>query len=221
MVIKAVGGGMPIRPDLEDRIDAWIHALALVLSVLGLLFLLENAPRGPDILSVASPGVYGTALVLLFSASLLNLLSRGHRLGPVFRALDHCAIFLLIAGTYSPVTLLALPQADGWNLFATVWTLALAGIVLRIFWARGFARVSLGLYLGTGWIGGLWAGDLASAADTGAAVWLLAGGLAYTTGVYFFAAPRIPFANAIWHLFVAAGSACHFFAIAVYVLPVA
>jgi len=202
---------------LEDVADEAIHGCALVLSLLALLFLSENSPRQVGVFESASPALFGATMLLVFAASSMNRRSQGHRTGPVFQAIDHCAIFLLIAGTYTPVSLLAFGAGAGWDLFATVWTMAMAGIALRVFWARGFSRVALALYLGTGWIGALWASEFGVWMGTFGG-WLLAGGVAYTLGVVFFAS-RLPFGNAIWHLFVVVGSACHFCAVAFYILP--
>jgi hemolysin III len=176
---------------------------------------------GPDqlpVLHVVSCAIYGVTLVVLYASSTLyhGLPAGGGK--RVFGILDHAAIFLLIAGTYTPFLLVTLSGALGWSLFAVIWGLAVGGVVLEAV-SRGRARrIQLVLYLLMGWgiVGA--AQPLLQQLALGGLALLLAGGLAYTLGVTFYVWRR-PFFHAVWHLFVLAGSICHFFAVFLYVMP--
>ena len=212
----------PVRRALptDEAVNALTHLVALVLSVAGFagLGVLLSIDRG-EADTVAAVGLFGGALILVYlSSTLYHGVSRPAA-KRFLKVVDHCAIFLLIAGTYTPVALLALPGPVGWSLLAVVWTIALAGIVLRLCNAGLFARVSTPLYLAAGWAGLFWAGPVSERVGAGAAGLLLAGGLAYTIGVVFFCWRGRRYNHAVWHLFVMAGSVCHFDAIAIYLLP--
>ena len=137
----------------------------------------------------------------------------------VFKILDHAAIYLLIAGTYTPILLVSLRDAWGWSLFGVMWGLAVAGIVFKFFFIGRFEKLSLVIYLLMGWMGVIAAGQIIDALPFGGLLWLLAGGISYTTGVIFYRWEKLKYSHAIWHLFVLGGSICHFFAIFLYVLP--
>ena len=134
--------------------------------------------------------------------------------------MDHSSIFLLIAGTYTPFCLITLHGTLGWTLFGIVWSLALIGIVLKIFFVNDFEMLSTIIYLGMGWLAITVVFQLLHALPWAGCLWLLAGGLAYTFGVIFFVLERIPFFHTVWHVFVLVGSLCHFFAILFYVMPI-
>jgi hemolysin III len=139
--------------------------------------------------------------------------SRVPRAKHVMRLVDHGAIFLLIAGTYTPFTLGVLRGGWGWSLLGTIWTLALAGVVLKATGGVRFRKLSIGLYLGMGWLVIVAIKPLAAAMPVEGLVWLVAGGLAYTAGVAFYALDRVPYCHFVWHLFVLTGTVCHFFAV--------
>jgi hemolysin III len=169
-------------------------------------------------LHVVTCAVYGITLILLYLASTLYHALTNGTAKRVFRILDHASIYLLIAGTYTPFTLLALRGAWGWTLFGLVWGLAVAGIVFKCFLTGRLHALSTAVYLLMGWIAVIAIRPLMAALSTPALLWLLAGGLAYTFGVVFFASSR-KYAHALWHLFVLAGSVCHFIAVYRYLLP--
>ena len=122
---------------------------------------------------------------------------------------DHCAIYVLIAGTYTPFTLSGLRGPWGWTLVGIVWGLALAGVVFKLYFTGRFPRVSTGIYIGMGWLALIAAGPLIRSVSPAALIWLVAGGVAYTAGTVFYHSERVPYAHAVWHVFVLAGSVCH------------
>src|SRR5215208_2514168 len=159
------------------------------------------------------------ALVALYLASTLYHAARTPRSKRLLRVLDHCGIYLLIAGTYTAFTLVTLRGPWGWTLFGLVWGLALAGIVFRVVFGGRYRPPAAAAYVLPGWLCGVAAKPILELVPLGALAWIAAGGLAYTTGVFFFAARRIPHHHAIWHLFVLGGSICHYVAVLLYVLP--
>lgn len=203
----------------EEIANAVTHGVGAALAVAGLVVLLVLASLHGGALEIVSLAIYGATLVLTYVASTLLHAARSPRFKHACNLLDHASIYLLIAGTYTPFLLLGLRGAWGWTLFAVIWALALAGVVLRLAWRRYDRRVAVPLYLGMGWlilvaIGPVWA------SLGGAAVgWILAGGLAYTAGVAFYVWDRLPFNHMVWHLFVLAGSALHFAGIMITVVP--
>jgi hemolysin III len=204
---------------IEELANSITHGVGLALSLAGFAVLIVLAVVYGDASHVAGCGVYGATLVFLYTASTLYHSFRKPRLKEALKVVDHCAIFLLIAGTYTPFTLVNLRGMWGWILFGLVWTLSLVGIFFKILCVDRFKVVSVLLYLVMGWICLIAAKPLVTLIPTGGILWLLAGGLFYTVGVVFFACNRIPFNHTIWHLFVMAGSVCHYFAVMFYVLP--
>ena len=202
----------------EELASSIIHGIGIVLSIAGLAVLAAHAAPAGDARHIASVGVYGTTLILLYTASTLYHGVPVERAKPLLRQLDHAAIFLLIAGTYTPFTLITLHGAWGWSLFAIVWTIALAGIyrVMKRIERKG---VTIALYVGLGWIGLVALGPLVRNLPPGGLWLLFGGGVCYTLGVPFYLSQRIPFNHALWHLFVLAGSVLQFFAVLLYVLP--
>lgn len=211
---------------LREPINALTHGLGALLGSVGLIVLLVRADGEPA--RVASALVYGVSLVLLFVAStLLHAIRAGADRLRVFRVLDHAAIFVLIAGTYTPITLIPLREANpavGWTLFGLVWTLAFLGVLFKLFWIGAPRWVSTGLYLLLGWLAVVAIRPLISALPPAALAWLVAGGLAYSIGAVIYAVkrpdpfPRVFGYHEIWHLFVLAGAAAHFVLIAQFVL---
>lgn len=202
----------------DELASSIIHGLGIVLSIAGLATLVGFAVRAGGVREVASVAVYGTTLILLYTASTLYHGVPIARAKPVLRLLDHAAIFLLIAGTYTPFTLLTLPGRWGAILFALVWTLALAGISLELRRVRNRVLMAT-LYVALGWIGLVAIGPLTEHLPA-AGLWLLfGGGAAYTLGVPFYLWKRLPYSHALWHVFVLLGSVLQFFAVLLYVLP--
>lgn len=202
----------------EEIASSLIHGLGIVLSIAGLATLVGFAVRSGGAREIVSVAVYGTTLILLYTASTLYHGVPVVRAKPVLRLLDHAAIFLLIAGTYTPFTLLTLQGRWGLVLFVLVWGLALAGISLELRRVRNRVLMAT-LYVALGWIGLVAIGPLRENIEA-PGLWLLfGGGAAYTLGVPFYLWKRLPYSHAVWHGFVLLGSVLQFFAVLFYALP--
>jgi hemolysin III len=205
---------------LEEVANAVTHGIGALLSIAGLIALVMLAAVGGEVRDVVCLGLYGATLVLLYLVSTLYHCAPPGRIKRVLRLCDHAAIFLLIAGTYTPYTLLVLGGFWGWLLFGVVWSVAAFGVVFKVLCLhRGYARLSVALYLGLGWIGVIAVGPIIEAMDGTGVMLLAVGGLAYTGGVAFYAWRSLPYNHAVWHLFVLTGSLCHFLSIYYYVAP--
>ena len=211
-VTSAVGGASRG----EEIANSLTHGLGAVLAVAGLVVLAFCASRHGTARTVAGCVVFGATLVFLYASSTLYHAVANARAKAVLRVLDHSAIFLLIAGTYTPFTLVSLRGPWGWSLFGVVWGLALAGITLRLALRRRPTALFVTLYLAMGWCVVVAAKPLLAAVAPGGIALLVAGGLAYSVGVVFYVWRR-PYHHAIWHAFVLAGSAFHFAAVLLYV----
>ncbi len=194
------------------------HGVGAVFAVTGAIYLVLRAARGSAWVFVSCV-VFAATLVLVYVCSTLYHSMVRTRARHVFHVLDHAAIYLLIAGTYTPFTLVSLRGTVGWILFAIVWTLAIAGVIFKSFAVGKFAVASALVYLFQGWVVVVAVRPLAQAIGPHGLIWLGAGGIAYTLGIVFFALDRTRFFHAVWHLFVLAGSAAHYFAILFYVVP--
>lgn len=206
---------------LEELLHSISHGIGAALSLAGgtVLIVLASLTAHVDPWKIAGIGLYGISLVLLYSASTLYHSVRHPRLKRLFQLLDHCAIYLLIAGTYTPFLLVNLRGPTGWTLFAVVWTLALAGIAFKLLWPHRFTVLRVGIYLLMGWLILFAGGELTEKLPTAGLLLLIAGGLSYTLGVIFFAISAIPYNHVIWHLCVLGGSIFHYFAVYISVLP--
>ena len=205
----------------EEVANAVTHGTGAVLALLaGTVLLIATAQRGgsTEFVSVA---VFVAALVLLYTFSTLYHAARKPGRKRVFKILDHCAIFLLIAGSYTPFTLVALQGTWGWSLFAVIWSLALVGIVFKLFFTGRFKLLSTSIYVAMGWLAIVAIVPMVQALSTAVLLWLLAGGLLYTAGTLFYHRHALPYAHAIWHGFVLGGSTCHFVAVSLQVLSTA
>jgi hemolysin III len=163
--------------------------------------------------------VFGASLALLYGASMLYHGSRRPHWRALYKMLDHCAIFALIAGTYTPFLLVNMRGTVGWTLFGVIWGLAFTGIVLKLRFGNRYKLARVGIYLAMGWLVMFASGELMDTVSPLGFWLLLAGGITYTAGVVFYLADRLPYNHAIWHLFVVGGSVCHFYAIYYAVLP--
>ena len=212
-------------PRAEERLNAATHGFGALLSAIGLVFLAVQAQSVGRTGSLPAIVIYGNALVLLFAFSALHHAVVRPKFKHFFLALDHCGIYLLIAGTYTPFCLL-MPPGQEWKLLAMVWGLAVVGILVQVaaFLAgrsNGYERVAYVFYLAMGWIPVLWAGDeIYRNLAQGGLNLLFAGGIAFSVGVIFYLWKRLPYGHAVWHLFVVAGCALHFMAIFHYVIPI-
>ena len=207
-----------IRERREELANALTHGAGVVASVVGASVLLVLAADRGDMRGLVGTAVFSATLVLLYTASTLYHASRRPRARARLQIFDHCAIYLLIAGTYTPFTLVGLRGGWGWSLFGFVWALAVAGVVFKLRFTGRFPRLSTALYLGMGWMVVVALVPMVQRLPVSVIAWLVAGGVAYTAGTVFYHSRRIPYAHAIWHLFVLAGSVCHFVAVAEQVL---
>lgn len=204
---------------LEEIANSVTHGIGLLLSIAGLSVLTSFASVFGSVWHIVSCSIYGATQILLYAASTLYHSITHPKAKAIFRALDHSAIFLLIAGTYTPFTLVNLRGPWGWTIFGVVWGLALVGIAFNGFFMRQKAVWNVLPYLGLGWIAVIGLKPLLESVAPGGLLLLATGGLAYTVGSLFYAWKRLPFNHAIWHLFVLAGSGFHFFAVLLYVIP--
>jgi len=203
--------------------NAITHGIGAGLAIAGGVCLIVASTRGSARL-IVSCAIFSASLMLVYLCSTLYHSLVRTRARHVFRVLDHSSIYVLIAGTYTPFTLVSLRGAMGWTLFGAVWALAVAGVVAKSVAMDHFTRgwpavVSTAIYLFQGWLVIFVAGSLIHAIGWHATAWLAAGGLAYTLGIVFYALDRIRYFHAAWHVFVLAGSVAHYFAILLYVVP--
>ncbi len=203
----------------EERLNSLTHGLGALLSAIGTLVLVLAAAREGDVWKIVSFSVFGASLVLLYSASAFYHASRSPKAREIWKMLDHCAIFLLIAGTYTPFLLVNLRGPTGWTLFGIIWGLALAGITLKLVFGHRYKILRVIVYLAMGWLIVFAAGELNTHVSGLGVRLTVIGGVVYTLGVVFYLADRLPYNHAIWHLFVVGGSLCHFYAIYYAVLP--
>lgn len=206
----------PPREEFANRVT---HGFGAVLSFAGLVLMIVYSALHGDIWHVGSTAVYGITLVLLYSASTLYHSVRNLRWRLLCQKLDHAAIFLVIAGTYTPFMLGPLRSGWGWNVFGVVWGCAILGVILKFFFAGKFDVISTLTYLSLSWIILIVAKPLFLALPANALWLLLAGGACYTFGTVFYLWKRLPFNHAVWHVWVLAGSACHWAAVFGYIVP--
>ena len=203
----------------EEVAHSLTHGVGAIAAIVGLVFMLIWAVSYGDTFHVVSASIYGASLILLYLASTLYHAFPWPRAKAFFQQMDHAAIYVLIAGTYTPFALVNLRGAWGWTLLAVVWGIALIGVVLELALKERKKWLSLSLYLGLGWMALIVIKPMLENVDAGGLWLLLAGGLAYTLGVIFYVWKSLRFHHAIWHLFVLAGSVLHFFSVFYYVLP--
>lgn len=203
----------------EEIANGITHGIGAMLSVAGLTVLVVLAAIYGDAWRIVSFSIYGTSLVLLYTASTLYHAIQHPDAKRIFRIMDHAAIYLLIAGTYTPITLVNMRGPWGWSIFGFVWAVAIIGIIFKTMYTGRYDKISTAAYVLMGWICLIGLKEMLVAIPPGGLVWLVAGGVCYTVGVIFYAWQKLPFNHAIWHLFVLGGSMCHFFAILFHVLP--
>lgn len=202
-----------LRLSSEELANTLTHGLGLTLSIIGFLVLVVLAAMRGSAWRIVSCAVYGITLVLLYTASTLYHSLRSRRLRRFLKVCDHSAIYLLIAGTYTPFLLVNLRGNWGWSLFALIWSLAMAGILFKVWFVEHLLILSTAVYLMMGWLALLAIKPMLLTVPLSGILWLVAGGLLYSIGVVFFACKKVPYNHAIWHAFVLAGSTCHYFAI--------
>ena len=197
----------------EEIANAVTHGVGLLASVVALPVLVVAAVSQHDAWQVAGVVVFGSTLVALYAASTLYHAVAAAPAKRRLRLVDHCAIYLLIAGTYTPFTLGVLRGAWGWTLFGIIWALAVSGIAFKTLGGLRFPRLSTAAYLAMGWTCLVAVGPTVARVPPRGIAWLVAGGLLYSVGTLFYGSTRLRYAHTVWHLFVLAGSGCHFFAV--------
>lgn len=208
------------KPSSQEFLNSLTHALGTLLSIAGTVILIVAASRLGDPWKIVAFSVFGASMILLYSASTLYHSVQSPRLKQIFKTFDHCAIFILIAGTYTPFTLVSLRGPIGWTLLGIIWGLAITGVILKIVYGNRYKPIRISIYLAMGWLIVIAAPSLASNLNPLALTFTVVGGIVYTFGVLFYLADRRPYMHAIWHLFVIGGTACHFSAIYYGILPV-
>ena len=204
----------------EELANSITHGLGIALSVAGLVILVVLSAIHGNAWHVVSCAIYGATMILLYTASTLYHSFQNPNVKRIMRVLDHSSIYLLIAGTYTPFTLVTLHGPWGWSLFVVVWGLALAGIAFKVYFTGRFPKISTIIYVGMGWIAVIAIKPLMDILPAGGLIFLFGGGLSYTFGVIFYVWHKLPYHHAVWHLFVLGGTVLHFFGILFYVVPV-
>jgi hemolysin III len=202
---------------VEEKLNAITHGVGAILAVCGLISLMMMASLNGGIWHLVSFSIYGSSLVLLYLASTLYHSFTDERIKYIFKIVDHAAIYLLIAGTYTPFTLVSLHGTLGWTIFGVTWGLAAIGIVFKVFFVKRFKLLSTLCYIFMGWLILIVIKPLAAALPIMGLYWLIGGGVLYTVGAVFYLARQLPYNHAVWHMFVLAGSFAHFVAVIKYV----
>ncbi len=200
----------------EELANFITHAIGFILALAGLVVLIRVVYHDPDFWRQFSFVLYGTTVVMLFGASTLYHGVTKPSLKRILRVVDHMAIYLLIAGTYTPFMVLPLRGSWGWWLLGIIWSLALFGIVFKLWYTGKLNSLSTGIYLGMGWLAIVAIEPMMHSVPPASLGWLITGGLLYTLGVVFYNWKSLPYHHAIWHLFVLAGSGCHYISIIFY-----
>ncbi|KLO23795.1 hemolysin D [Marinitoga sp. 1197] len=202
----------------EEIANSITHGIGAILSLVALVILIIFSSINGTFLQTISVTIYGISLFLLYLASTLYHSIQHKKTKQILEIIDHSSIYLLIAGTYTPFTLVTLNGKIGWSIFIIVWILALIGIILKPFFVKKFRIISTLLYIGMGWMIIFAIKPLISSLPLGGIIWLVMGGLLYTVGAIFYIWRKLPYSHMIWHLFVLGGSISHFIAVFFYVL---
>ena len=197
----------------EEIANSVTHGLGWLLSAGGLGLIVTLAAINREAVEIVAVSVFGATLIVLYGASTLYHALPGQKVKRILRVLDHTAIYLLIAGTYTPIALAVIGGTQGWVLFGVIWSLAILGVVVTLWGFKGAGWIEMALYLGMGWLAVTVAKPLVASMDALPLWLLLSGGLAYTGGLLFYGWKRLPYSHMVWHLFVLAGSVLHFLAI--------
>lgn len=201
---------------VNEVLNAVTHGIGVILSIIALVFLVQKGLEMGGALEITSYTVYGVSLILLYLSSTLYHSFTFTKARYVFRIIDHSSIFLLIAGTYTPYTLITIGGKLGVFLTTLIWTIAFLGVLYKTIWFKKFQGLSLWLYISMGWISLFFMHYLYQGLGTSGFLWLLAGGLSFTVGALFYRLKHIKFMHVVWHLFVMSGTICMFFSIYLY-----
>ena len=201
----------------EEKLNIWSHAFGIFLSIIALVLLIIKAVQQDNIWMMISFPIFGVSLILLYLASTLYHASKEPQKRFKLKVFDHAAIYVLIAGTYTPFTLVSLNGEIGWLIFSMVWVMAFTGIILKLFFTGRFKIVSTAMYVLMGWLIVFYFQDLTASLHEKGVFYLILGGVLYTIGAILYSIKKIKFNHAIFHFFVLAGSFCHFLSIYLYV----
>lgn len=204
---------------IEENINIISHAIGFILSIVALILLVTHANLHGDVWHIVSFGIFGTSLMILYAASSFYHSAKKPATRNRLKIIDHASIYVLIAGTYSPFTLVTLKGATGWVIFGISWGLALTGIVLKLFFTGKYNIISTTMYIVMGWVIVFAIKPLKNNLPIDGLLWLFAGGISYTIGAILYSIDIIKFNHAIFHIFVLLGSFCHFMSVFFYVLP--
>jgi len=204
---------------MEERINIFSHAFGFILSIVALVLLIMHASSNGSALGIISFTIYGISLIVLYAASTLYHSAKSPELRSRLRVFDHASIYVLIAGTYTPFSLVTLKGELGWIVFALSWGIATAGVILKLFFTGKYSLISTLMYVFMGWMIVFFIKPLMDSLSDDGFFWLAAGGISYTVGAVLYAIKKIPLNHAIFHLFVLLGSFAHFVSIYFYVLP--
>ncbi|MBC8278221.1 MAG: hemolysin III family protein [FCB group bacterium] len=207
----------PSQSPGEEIANSVTHGIGAALSVAALVILVVFGAKQGDAWRVVSFSIYGSALIALYLASTLYHAFRNPQIKRWMKLLDHSSIYLLIAGTYTPIMLTVLRGGWGWTLFGIIWGLALAGIIFKLMFIGRFKKLSLAIYVAMGWLVVIAIKPIIAAVPGGMLMFMLIGGVCYTFGVIFYLWKTLPYHHAVWHLFVLGGSITHFFGIMFYI----
>jgi len=203
----------------EEIAHSITHGIGVGLSIAGLVILVVIAAKYGDVYQVVSFSVYGATLILLYLASTLYHSFQAPRVKQIFKKMDHAAIYLLIAGTYTPFLLVGMRGPLGWTLFGIIWGLAVLGVSFKVLFIDRFQKLSVLAYVLMGWLCVVAFKQMAASIALNGMILLAAGGVVYTLGVIFYAMTKVRYSHAVWHLFVLGGSVCHYFAVLFYLAP--
>lgn len=204
---------------LEEKVNIISHAIGLVFSIVALVLMLVRAGHFGNVWHIVSVAIFGASLISLYAASTFYHSAKDSRLRSRLRIIDHATIYTLIAGTYTPFTLVVLHGPVGWTVFGVSWLMAASGVILKLFFTGRFNVLSTMMYVVMGWIIIFAITPLINSLSPQGLFWLVAGGIAYTTGAVLYSIKKIKFNHAIFHIFVLLGSFCHFISVYFYVLP--
>ena len=210
---------MRIYSQTEEKINIVSHGIGLVLSCVAFVLLATHANLHGDILHTISFSVFGASLIMLYAASTIYHSAKKPELRKRLKIIDHASIYVLVAGTYTPFTLITLNGTLGWVIFGTSWGLAITGIILKLFFTGKYNLISTSMYVFIGWVIVFAIKPLIDNLSSEGFFWLLAGGISYTVGAVLYSIKKIKFNHAIFHMFVLTGSFCHFISVYFYVLP--
>ena len=212
--------GVKYYSPIEEKINVISHFIGFVFSIAAFTLLVIRAALYGDVWHIVSFTIFGLSLTILYAASTIYHLAKSPTLRLRLRIVDHASIYILIAGTYTPFALITLDSPTGWVIFGTTWGMATVGIILKLFFTGRFKLASTLMYLFMGWVIIFAIDPLTRNLSADGLFWLVAGGISYTTGAILYAIKKIKFNHAIFHLFVLAGSSCHFVSVYFYVLPI-